>query len=191
MSDSPPSTLTLLWTGYQISLITRPITTKVVTASVLASLASIVSQKAVIRSKQIDWKPVATFASFAVIQAPLIHSWYGILDKLFAGKTGTTVALSKLALDQLIFSPFLTSLFFSYLELVNGKPESIPDTISKQLLPCMKMSWKVWPITQWINFTFVPPHLRVLFGNFVGFLWSIYMASLMAKQQKKDEEHSD
>jgi Mpv17 / PMP22 family len=38
----------------------------------------------------------------------------------------------------------------------------------------------------------VPPHLRVLFGNFVGFLWSIYLANLMAKQAKakKDQDHN-
>jgi hypothetical protein len=45
---------------------------------------------------------------------------------IFAGKAGTGVALSKLALDQLVFSPFLTTLFFSYLDLVDGRPEAIP-----------------------------------------------------------------
>lgn len=37
---------------------------------------------------------------------------------------------------------------------------------------------KIWPLVNVINFKFVPANLRVLFGNFVGFLWGIYVMQL-------------
>ena len=38
------------------------------------------------------------------------------------------------------------------------------------------MSWRVWPLAQYLNFNFVPAQYRVLFGNLVGFFWGIYMS---------------
>ena len=34
----------------------------------------------------------------------------------------------------------------------------------------------IWPIAQYINFTFVPPHLRVIYISFVSFIWGTFLA---------------
>lgn len=41
----------------------------------------------------------------------------------------------------------------------------------------MVVCWKLWPIANLINFAFVPANLRVLFMNFVGLGWNIYLSA--------------
>ena len=37
--------------------------------------------------------------------------------------------------------------------------------------------WKLWPVANLLNFAFVPANLRVLFMNFVGLGWNIYLSA--------------
>jgi hypothetical protein len=43
---------------------------------------------------------------------------------------------------------------------------------------------KVWPVIDWINFSFVPEPLRVLFCSLVTLFWNIYMAGALAGAAK-------
>lgn len=49
----------------------------------------------------------------------------------------------------------------------------VRDSIWGTLLVC----WKLWPVANLINFAFVPANLRVLFMNFVGLGWNIFLSS--------------
>ena len=52
-----------------------------------------------------------------------------------------------------------------------------------------KVSLKVWPACQILNFTVVPLRLRVLYMNTCVFFWVIYLAAQLRKASaiKKDE----
>lgn len=41
----------------------------------------------------------------------------------------------------------------------------------------MKVCWKLWPVANLLNFAFVPASLRVLFMNFIGLGWNIYLSA--------------
>jgi hypothetical protein len=43
---------------------------------------------------------------------------------------------------------------------------------------------KVWPVIDWINFTYLPESLRVLFCSLFSLLWNIYMAGALAGAAK-------
>lgn len=49
----------------------------------------------------------------------------------------------------------------------------VRDNIWATLLVC----WKLWPVANLINFAFVPANLRVLFLNFVGLGWNIFLSA--------------
>jgi hypothetical protein len=40
--------------------------------------------------------------------------------------------------------------------------------------------YKVWPVVDWINFTYVPEPLQVLFCSLVTLLWNVYMSGTVA-----------
>jgi hypothetical protein len=39
------------------------------------------------------------------------------------------------------------------------------ETVKKIYWGALLMNWRVWTITQWLSFHYVPPHLRVLWGT--------------------------
>jgi hypothetical protein len=45
-------------------------------------------------------------------------------------------------------------------------------------------NYSVWVPAQFLNFKFVPPGFQVLFSNFVGFGWNIYMSYATHKNIK-------
>jgi hypothetical protein len=40
--------------------------------------------------------------------------------------------------------------------------------------------YKVWPVVDWINFTYVPEPLRVLFCSAVTLFWNVYISRRLA-----------
>jgi protein Mpv17 len=42
----------------------------------------------------------------------------------------------------------------------------------------MITNYAVWVPAMFINFKFVPPTLQVLFSNFIGFGWNIYLSKI-------------
>lgn len=142
----------------------------------MISLAGdVVAQKIVEKKENWDVVRSARFAAIGGCLSPLIHFWYIFVDKFLAGKPKLVVLLA----DQVGFSTVLTVLFFALMGISTGNVSSIPSTVVSQLPGTMLSSWKLWPLAQYINFNFVPSNLRVLFGNVVGFFWSIYLSGRM------------
>jgi Mpv17 / PMP22 family len=96
--------------------------------------------------------------------------------------TGFGVAVKRMSMDQFLFSPAFTGLFFSVLMLAEGKLAQLPDKLEQDYWTTMKCNWALWMPAQLINFGLVPPHLQVLFANGVGALWSFYMSSVSFKK---------
>lgn len=71
----------------------------------------------------------------------------------------------------LLFS-FNLLYFYAIGFLENRSSDSIRESIAKDFLPIMILNYKVWPLINIINFKFMPPHLRVLFGNVISIFWT-------------------
>jgi hypothetical protein len=166
-----------------------PIPTKMLTSAFVQFCGSIVSQKFVRKMKKIDWHVVFKFVATGALVSPASHFWFQNLDKIMRVAGPQLDAINKqsggliparqafsLALDQLVFAPFLNVLFISYLALFDNQASQIPNNLRRDLWPTLTKSWMVWPFTSYFNLNYVPSHLRVLFGNFVGFFWSIYLS---------------
>lgn len=55
---------------------------------------------------------------------------------------------------------------------------SVSEAIMKakmNLLPTLKVGWKVWPIVAALNFTIMPVRYRVFFINIIGFFWNTFL----------------
>ena len=138
-------------------------------------MSDLVAQKVFEKKSTLNLMRCIKFSAIGGMLSPIIHTWYGFCDKIFRAKTKWT-PLIRLAVDQLLFSPSLNILFFSILSIFDGQPGRIIPSLRTNLLPTMLMSWRVWPLAMYINFNYVPQQLRVLFGNLVGFAWSIFLS---------------
>lgn len=70
--------------------------------------------------------------------------------------------------------PFLAATLTDGIGMQAGKAAG--SMVKNKLWGTMVTCWKIWPLANLINFAFVPAPLRVLFMNFVGLGWNIYLA---------------
>lgn len=186
-------TLDRTWKDYLLNLEKNPIQTKAITAAVISVLSDITAQ--ILSGVTIDQLNITSIRNQFLIgllsRGPIVHYWYIVLDYIFKklGYTteqqdkSTTIALVKTLLDQTIFSIPFNALYFYQLGLLEGRSfDYIQHKLSSEFWTLMIANWKVWPLVNIINFKFVPNNLRVLFGNFIGFLWTIYVVQLTSSK---------
>eukprot|EP00871_Galdieria_phlegrea_P004276 jgi/Galph1/484/GphlegSOOS_G5244.1 len=183
--------LLLAWRSYLRKLQTDPLVTKSVTSGIISSLSTILST--IIEGKQLkSSKVIHEFTIGLVvrltesqnIRAPLIHYFHTILDKLIfrnARQTSPFVVLAKVLLDQFVFSPPFTALYYYVTALVNDEPiRPTSQKIRSELLGVMKRSWSLWIPVNVINYALVPLELRVLFSNIIDVFWTAYLISTVS-----------
>ena len=122
---------------------------------------------------------------------PCLHFWYSkylpaVINKCI-GDTPNKYkrAFTGMIFDQILFAPTFLSGFFIVMgfnssfsmEGVKQGYESMKKKISEALLT----NWKIWPLATMINLSFVPMQYQVLFANFVGLFWNMYLSYLANK----------
>jgi len=113
---------------------------------------------------------------------PIVSTWFDFLEAQLPG-TSFDVALQRMICDQFMMAPFVLSLFFCVTALMDGK--GINGAIMKvkeNIWNTLKVNWMIWPLVQVINFSFIPPHERVLFVNIINMPWTAYLAYQAAQR---------
>lgn len=98
-----------------------------------------------------------------LLDGPVGHLWYQVLDRHVypENPTSTRAVLIKTALDQLVWGPLMTLVFFAFLKTLEGHPELILDTIARKFWPTMLANYVLWPLAHLVNFKFVPTDYRI------------------------------
>lgn len=176
-----------LWAKYLKYLEESPIMTKCVTSGVLSCGADVVCQlqfgdeTLTEKDTELDlWRVLKFSAIGTFFVGPVLHHWYGFLGRRFVGSSLFTT-VQRVAMDQLIFAPLFIPAFFSIILILDGKPELIIDKLKSDWASTMLTNYSVWVPAMFLNFKFVPPTLQVLFSNFVGFGWNIYLSYMSYK----------
>ncbi|KAI2623948.1 hypothetical protein GGS26DRAFT_593469 [Hypomontagnella submonticulosa] len=77
---------------------------------------------------------------------------------------------------------FNTVAFFILMGILKAQPlAQIQQNIRTETIPVIVAGYKIWPFASIISFSCVPVERRIVFLNFVGLLWGIYM-SLVASR---------
>eukprot|EP00871_Galdieria_phlegrea_P000063 jgi/Galph1/1057/GphlegSOOS_G5804.1 len=104
-----------------------------------------------------------------------------------APKSGLAVA-TKTAIDQLLWAPIFTSIFFSFMKTAEGQPQEVVEEVKSKLWPTMKVNWGVWPLAHVINFRFVPPSQRILYINSIQIGYNTFLSTMAASARKNEGE---
>jgi hypothetical protein len=186
------SPFTRLFEKYNYHLNENPIITKSITAGIIAFIADILCQVYFPANKEedmkksplerINWRRTANFTFInLVIVPPVMHWWYGLLSTKIVG-TSFTAAVKRVVIDQSLFAPVIIPVFLGGTLLLDGKTEEIVPKLSKDWIPTLLTNYSVWIPAQLINFSVVPPPYRVLWANFIGFFWNIYLSGVAGNQ---------
>jgi len=116
------------------------------------------------------------------MDGPVGHCWYTLLDKNVMPEDPKCpkAIISKMALDQLIWAPMFSCVFFTFIRTLEGHPELALSTIQTELVPTIVANYALWPLAHIINFRFVPSQQRILYINFIQVLWTCYLSNLAA-----------
>lgn len=185
-----------LWAGYNEALQQKPISTKALTCmagfAIGDGIAQLTTQKRggfVQRLGNMDGYRTAKMAMFGLVwSGPVGHYWYNLLDKIVmpASPKHPAAVVGKVALDQLVYSPIGTAIFFAWNNVMSFTPHNILPDIHAKLWPSMLACWTLWPVAMTINMAFVPPHLRIAYINVISLAWTNIL-SRMASEQKTPE----
>lgn len=111
--------------------------------------------------------------------APVSFKWYQFLGKSFpiTAANGTTQALKRVALDQLVMAPIGLSMFFTYMTLAEGGGrKEILKKFDHVYVPTMKANYLLWPAVQLLNFRVMPLQFQLPFASTVGIAWGTYLS---------------
>ncbi|KAF9133983.1 hypothetical protein BGW39_008470 [Mortierella sp. 14UC] len=144
------------------------------------------------------------FYNFSV--APIIHTWYTVLDKNFpiaaqavSDKQNQQTAariiqtlkpgLKRVAADQILFAPVgLAMLFTGLTVLEGGSLQQIKDKLNNTFVPTLKANYMVWPMVQLVNFSVMPLQLRLPFVSVVGIAWNAYLSLVNTRGQQTEKK---
>ncbi|DBA00529.1 TPA: hypothetical protein N0F65_006433 [Lagenidium giganteum] len=148
---------------YQLALQRAPLKTKAVTSAFVAMLGEVIGH--VLKQKTLRGlsprQMLAFFAFGGAFTGPVLHYWYTFLEKQRLTKEKLTPN-KKLLADRLVFTPpFVAFTIFSLGVLRGSSVEASRSNLRKVYPNALVMNWKVWTVTQWLSFHYVPPHLRV------------------------------
>ncbi|GJD11587.1 Peroxisomal membrane protein 2 [Galdieria sulphuraria] len=155
--------------SYHQLLMDKPVMTKSVTCGILSFAGDVaaqyIEQKYSNRNSSIiihlDMQRTLRFTSFGLlIFGPCAHYWYRLLDHWFP-KATTRSLISKVLVDQTLFTPVAIVSVFSYVSLLEGHPFVAVQKVKQDFWTTLKANWALWLPAQTINFRFTPPDYRL------------------------------
>ncbi|XP_035786002.1 peroxisomal membrane protein 2-like [Anopheles albimanus] len=170
--------------SYLEQLFEHPLRTKAITSCVIASSANLASQK-LAGAKQLNTDSVLAYGLFGLIfTGPLSHFFYGWLDRVT-----NDVRFKKLLMlfgERLLFAPTITALSLYFISRFEYKShdEAIINLVTL-FRSVLRGNWKFLTLPVFINFNYVPPMLRVLFANIIGFCWIIFLSAKRRKAEQR------
>lgn len=144
-------------------------------------------------STTIDWYRAGRFFLIGAFWvAPVTHLWYGVLStRLIPGAATPKRVVQRLFLDQFGAAPIFCPTFMGLLWLLEGKP---PSQVTSDLIDAgptlVTSNWILWIPAMGIMFSVVPLKFQVVYSNFVGFVWTVYLsyASTRLSSQPPSEQ---
>jgi len=181
MSLSKPTSIVYNLIGaYLQRLYISPLKTKAITSCIIAALGNVVSQK-MSGARQLNEDSVLAFALFGLLfGGPVPHYFYTYIRLLVKQPLGI------LLIERLVYMPCFQALALYLLAIFEGKPHQVACAQMQRLyLPTLMANLKYLTLFHYINIKYVPPMLRVLMVNLIGFAWIIYLANKRAKASKE------
>ncbi|XP_026329636.1 PXMP2/4 family protein 3 isoform X2 [Hyposmocoma kahamanoa] len=154
---------------------------------VIGATASVASQVVAGESLRLD--PVLAFGLYGLLfGGTLPHYFYELLERIFSEDVVAYPLAKKLLFERLIYAPLIQAFSLYTLARFEGKNHK---AALKQLyalyMPVLEANWKWLTLFQVVNLAFVPPMLRVLFMNLVGFGWAMFLATKRRQQGQRKE----
>lgn len=171
--------MSFVWAAYNRALAAQPLVVKSLTSFTGFTAGDLLAQKGVEGKEEIDFMRTARMASFGLLwHGPSGHYFYQFLDAKLPGTAMTTVA-AKVGIDQVLWNPIFSVVFFTYLGVADGKGQAeIVKKIETDLPTAVMGSWAYWVPAHTVNFRFIAPEQRLLYINCMQIAFNVFLSFL-------------
>ena len=180
-----------LWGQYAELLESKPVTTKAITAGLIALFGDVLAQLfeyklSCRRLAEGEEAPpmklnflrcLAVTIEGIIITGPGLHYLYTALENWMPAQKGMLAAFTHVAVDEFIFDPLFVLCFFFLCGLIEGKNltgEIIPQ-VQREYWSALKGGWGVSLLflpLEFATFRCLPLRLRVLVVNLTDVVWT-------------------
>ncbi|KAJ2922005.1 hypothetical protein H1R20_g15089, partial [Candolleomyces eurysporus] len=163
--------------SYNSALLRRPMLVQCLTAAVMFGAGDVIAQQAVEgKGKKHDFLRTARLTFYGgCMFGPIMTKWYQFLNRLkFASPT--KALLYRIYLDQALLTPVGVLFFYGSMSTLEGNWQKAYERIEEAYVPTLVRNWAVFIPTQIVNFTVVPPHLRMVTVGVVSLFWNTYLS---------------
>mmetsp|Transcript_7512 Transcript_7512/g.10671 ORF Transcript_7512/g.10671 Transcript_7512/m.10671 type:complete len:307 (+) Transcript_7512:244-1164(+) len=183
---------------YMKALDKKPLITKSITTAFVSVLGDRLAQGIEANTAGtvlvLNWVRLSTFfIAGGVFVGPFVHTWYEQLWKLgrwMERKYGSSKKLQtvvQVITDQTIgVAMFFPTYFYVYEAIEAAIGMRVPSfhmataKCREQIGSVLLLQYYVWPLTNWINFAYIPESLRVLVSDLVAVMFNAYLCTLVA-----------
>lgn len=89
--------------------------------------------------------------------------FFPLLDTAFGKKVSALGALKKVFCEQMLYTPGEAGLFIKWTNYFERQPESFEEKMARDYLLTLYSSWLFWVPVSFVNYYFIPVHLRSLY----------------------------
>ncbi|KAF7597525.1 hypothetical protein BBP40_000003 [Aspergillus hancockii] len=116
------------------------------------------------------------------------YSWFMFLHNHFNFASKFLSILTKVVVQQAVFTPVFNTYFFSVHSLLSGATlEETWERLKKALPVSITNSAKLWPAVTAFSFMYVPPQFRNIFSGVIAVGWQTYLSWLNQKAAREVE----
>ncbi len=106
------------------------------------------------------------------LDGPVGHTFYKLLDDKVGSRddqSNPATILTKTAIDQLIYAPIMTVVFFVFLRFleVGWQPDALLATMDR-VVPTLLANYCIWPFAHYVSFRWIPTDYRILYNNVIS-----------------------
>ncbi|KAH8329938.1 hypothetical protein KR067_009062, partial [Drosophila pandora] len=133
-----------------------------------------------------DWDVgrTARFSALGfVVVGPVLRTWFTFMESRVSKKhTPMRRGLTKMVMDQALFAPVFTLAMSYMVPKINGEEEEkIRSRIRETYFTILSRNYMLWPMAQFINFSFVPLQYQVIYVQCIALLWNSYLSMMLNK----------
>ncbi|KAL4977283.1 hypothetical protein BDW66DRAFT_150139 [Aspergillus desertorum] len=116
------------------------------------------------------------------------YNWFMFLHNSFNFASKPVSILTKVVVQQAVFTPVFNTYFFSVHSLLSGASlEETWERLKVALPRSIVNSAKFWPIVTAFSFMYVPPQFRNVFSGCIAVGWQTYLSWLNQKAAREVE----
>lgn len=164
----------------------RPYITEICSMVLIYSAGDLCAQ--IIGGDGYDARRTLRSITIGVVIAIPTYTWFRFLGRNFNYSSALVSTLTKVVVNQLIYTNFFNVYFFTAHAVLSGM--AIPEVLERvrNTVPTsLSRSFLYWPFVTAFNLTYVQPQSRSVVVAIFSMFWQSYMSWLNARAEKREK----